>query len=468
MKIKFKTCSITLCLVLAFLSGCKSQSEQIYQLYTNDPDNMLKNGAVPSEEIPMNGGQEAIDETQGELTICAPYSDWDFLNNWVITEFNKQYPNIKVTVNALEGDYSITDRAAKVSVDLMSGSAGDIIDLNGMPGTQYGKNNLLEDLYPYMENDPEFHMEDYYTNIFNAIEYKNKLYAIPMDFYYMCVRFNKTLLEKNRIAAPEGDSIDYKEILDIYHKIAPGSNKLILSHYKSPSILEGYESIRYIDDKNDKADFNSPGYIEFLNDIKSIPWPSAEEIKLAQQDNGGMDERFGGPDENDLCYFVGSFYQDKRIARFFYDSPNLTLPIPMSATNGDKGIINLDMLLGIISNSKNKDLAWKFIRFCIEEKSVDFLMNTDEDRDEWLIGGMPINRNNALKMLEAAFGEGHEEAVQMIDRWNSERNEGSSLLNTHVLLEAKSGILDEFYSERITAQECARQIQERVDIYLKE
>jgi hypothetical protein len=81
---------------------------------------------------------------------------------------------------------------------------------------------------------------------------------------------------------------------------------------------------------------------------------------------------------------------------------------------------------------------------------------------------MPINRNNSLKMLEAAFGEGNEEPVQMIDRWNSERNEVSDLLTAHVLLEAMYGILDEFYSGRITAEECARQIQERVDIYLKE
>jgi ABC-type glycerol-3-phosphate transport system substrate-binding protein len=452
-------------MVMVFLSGCGNQSEVIYQLYMKDPENMLKNTAASNAKRPMTEGQKAIDETQGELTICAPYSDWNFLNGWVITEFNKQYPNIKVIVNCLEGSYSaISDCASKVSVELMSGAAGDIIDLSGMPSTQYGKNNLLEDLYPYMENDPEFSMEDYYTNIFKAIEYKNKLYAMPMSFYYMSVRFNKALLEKNHMKAPEGDSIDFKEILDLYHKIDPSNDKLILSHYWDSSILEDYESISYIDHKNDKADFNSPGYIEFLNEIKSIPWPSMEEIRLARQDHYGMDEIYGGLNENDLCFFVGSFYQDKRNARLFYDTPNRTLPIPMSANNGDKGIINQNMLLGLISNSKNKDLAWKFIRFCIEEKPIEFLTNNDQ----WLISAIPINRKNALKMLETAFGEDSEEAVQMIDRWNSERNEDSDFMNAYVLLEAKSGILDEFFGGRITAQECAKQIQERVDIYLKE
>jgi multiple sugar transport system substrate-binding protein len=456
-------------MILLFLSGCHNQSELIYQLYTSNPDNILPNVSLPTTETSGSEDKEAIDETPGELTICAPYSDWKLQYSWKIAAFNKQYPNIKVTVNCLDGAYTaVSDAAAKVSVELMSGTAGDIIDLNGMPSTRYGKNNLLEDLYVYMENDPEFHKEDYYTNVFQAKEYQNKLYAMPMDFFYMCVRFNKPLLDKYQIDEPEGDSINYQQILDIYHKIAPGNDKLILSHYWDPAILERDECIRYIDDKQEKAEFDSPGYIEFLNLMKSIPWPTAEEIELARQNNGGMDESFGGPDENDLCFFVGSFYHDKELAGFFYNSPNLTLPIPLSASNGDKGMIDSNNLLGIISSSKNKDLAWKFIEFCIDEKPVDFLRNTDGDTNDWLVAGMPINRNNTLKMLDAAFGEGNEEAVQMLDRWNLERNEVSDLLTTHILLEAKYNIEQNFYSGRISAEECAKQIQERVDIYLKE
>lgn len=283
-----------------------------------------------------------------------------------------------------------------------------------------------------------------------------------MSFYYMCVRFNKTLLDKYHLEAPEDNSIDYKEILDIYSKIAPNNDKLILSHYWGPSILEDYESIRYIDDTNVKTDFSSSGYIEFLKDIKRLQWPTAQEI--AKLGHFAMSEDYGGPDENDLCFFAGSFYQEKRVARFFYDSPELTIPIPMSATNGDKSIIDQNMLLGIVSTSKNKELAWKFIKFCIEEKPTEFLTN----KDQWMISAMPINRNNALKMLEAAFGEGHKDAVQMIDHWNLERNKGSDLMTADVLLEAKAVILDEYYGGRITAEECARQIQERIDIYLME
>lgn len=40
-KLTFKV--LILCLALIFLAGCQEQNEQIYQLYTNESDNLVKN-----------------------------------------------------------------------------------------------------------------------------------------------------------------------------------------------------------------------------------------------------------------------------------------------------------------------------------------------------------------------------------------------------------------------------------------
>ena len=52
-----------------------------------------------------------------------------------------------------------------VPVDLMSGmvsgTAGDVIDLKNQPYVKYGENRLPEDLYPYIENDLEIYKEDF-------------------------------------------------------------------------------------------------------------------------------------------------------------------------------------------------------------------------------------------------------------------------------------------------------------------
>ena len=445
------------------LSGCQNQSEQIYQLYTGEPENILKNMDVPSAENSKDEKQEEIDEIEGELTIY----DWiplrDTFYQWIITAFNKKYPNVHITLNGPKEKYSaVSEYAARVSVDLMSGSAGDVIGVSQMPYIQFAKNNLFEDLYPYMKNDPEFYEEDYYTNILKAMEYEDKLYAIPMGFFYKSVRFNRTFLEQNQIEVPKIDAIDYKGIISIYHKIAPNNDRLILSRYFNSIILEENEYSRFLDEKNSKAYFDSQEYIDFLNEMKSIQWPSEEERRELFCT---MEECADTLGENDLCLFVSNHYQLERNAKLFYEHPsNLTLPIPLSASNGDKEFYSPDRILSISSSSRNKDLAWSFIRFCIEEKPEKVL----NDRDNWLLGGYPINRNNTLKMLENAFGEGKEEAIRKIDQWNSDRNEINILSHTYILFDEIKKITDEFYEGRLTAEECARQVQERAEIYLKE
>lgn len=85
-------------------------------------------------------------------------------------------------------------------------------------------------------------------------------------------------LEKYQIEASKWDSINYKEILSIYDKIAPNHKKLVLTHRWDLFILEFVEGIRYMDYKQDSVDYNSQGYIDFLNEIKSLCWPSNEAL----------------------------------------------------------------------------------------------------------------------------------------------------------------------------------------------
>ncbi|HHX12413.1 MAG TPA: hypothetical protein GX731_06285 [Clostridiales bacterium] len=70
--------------------------------------------------------------------------------------------------------------------------------------------------------------------------------------------------------------------------------------------------------------------------------------------------------------------------------------------------------------------------------------------------------------MKNSFGEGNNEAVQMIDQWNSEINDVDIVSNAAPLFGAIKEISDEFYAGRITAEDCARQVQERTEIYLKE
>ncbi len=405
--------------------------------------------------------QGEIDEIEGELMFYAHPLMYD----WLVQAFNKKYPNVKVTFshgsnseNALYLEY-----AMNVPVDLMSGTAGDVIDPSGLPYRKYGENNLLEDLYPFMENDPEFRKEDYYTNIFEGMEQDGKLWVMPGSFLEYLVRFNKTLLEDHQIKEPQGASVNYKELTDLFHKIAPNNDKLIMAQYRCLMNLEGAEYTRYFDVKHGRVSFQSPEFVEFLNEMKRIDWPSEREVEIAGSRFYGWDY-WDRAEENDLCLLIASDYTNKENVKVFYEHPsNLTSPIPLSVSNGDYYYLPYKAL-AIPSTSKNKELAWKFIRFSIEEKPLELL----QDSGAWKIIGMPINRNNTLKCLESVFGDGREEAVHTIDGWNSKLNTIGFFGESSLLYEEIKKITAEFYGGRMTAEECAKQIQERAEIYLKE
>lgn len=279
------------------------------------------------------------------------------------------------------------------------------------------------------------------------------------EFFNFLIRFNKTMLEENHVKIPEGDSLNYKHIIDIYNKIASNREELLISKNADQETFDLVEYNRYFDLEQGKAYFDSPEFIEYLNEMKKLRWPFRLGSNFTYQD---YIERL---EENTLGLVVVSMYHDERNAKTFIEHPSyLTTPIPMSASNGVISFFQPDRTLGISSSSKNKDLAWKFIRFTIEEKPLEIL----KDVNIWPTTGMPVNRNNTIKLLEDAFGDENNESVQLIDVWNSKIEEISFATGTFILYEPIQKITDEFYAGRITAEDCARQIQERAEIYLKE
>lgn len=448
-------------LVFLMITGCQSKSEQIYNEFINNPDNAVTNMPESKEDETTNTAAPAVnEEISGDLVIyTAGPSGFNGLDSWFTYDFNKQYPNVHISFIG-PNTKVLTDYYPQASVALASGTAGDIINLTLLPYTEYAQNGVLEDLYPFMENDPTFRKEDYYTNIFEALEYQDKLYGVPLGFDYWCYRFNKPLLEENNMDFSRIKTVNYKDVTDIYHKISMNNKDLILSKGWNQWIFEINELISYIDEKNNYANFNSKEFVDYLNAVKSIQWPESPDGIVGEDC-----QLFLGKSE--LCGFVYSDYNRQRNASLFTDEKGrLTEAIPASSSNGSNPF-QANYFLGITSASKNKELAWLFIKSWLRERDIKD-MDYDNEKSHYYIEGYSINRNNTLKLLEKAFGPGHEEEIAKINQWNSERNRTHMISDKDDLLTAIDEICGEFYAGRITAEDCAAQIQERVEILLKE
>ncbi|MBR2130927.1 MAG: hypothetical protein IJ955_00065 [Oscillospiraceae bacterium] len=121
---------------------------------------------------------------QTTLTYATMYLSYDVRER--IIDFNKSQNKYRIEIQ----DYSEFNTAedynaglTKLNTEIIAGKVPDLLDTNGLPAHQYGGKGLLEDLWPYIENDTELGgREGMMQEVFQAVEQDGKLYQIFNSF----------------------------------------------------------------------------------------------------------------------------------------------------------------------------------------------------------------------------------------------------------------------------------------------
>lgn len=112
------------------------------------------------------------------------YLNYDSRNQ--ILDFNKRSDKYRIEVR----DYSeyVTDdndgsaALQKLNTEILAGSVPDILDTSNLPIRQYAAKGILEDLWPFIENDPDLGRDALMTRPLEANEQDGKLYEIFNNF----------------------------------------------------------------------------------------------------------------------------------------------------------------------------------------------------------------------------------------------------------------------------------------------
>ena len=185
----------------------------------------IETGEAVSEETADSNtdtGAEALGETEpeelsGELTILSwvPYNNWQY----VIAEFTKEHPGVTVTVDMPEEDELLTaEFVERYNTKIMTGEGFDIVESDLVNMERCVKQGLFADLYEWMDADNEFHQEDYFTSIFEAVEKDGKLPAFVYNVQPVYIHLNKKLLAEAGLEYTE-DTISFKELYGLYEKV---------------------------------------------------------------------------------------------------------------------------------------------------------------------------------------------------------------------------------------------------------
>ena len=247
----------------------------------------------------------------------------------------------------------------KLNTEILAGNVPDIFCLQGLNYTQLAAKGILEDLYPYLDNDKEFKRSDFFENVLQAMEVNGKLCQTVSGFYvnsavggasvvgdepgWTYEEFNAALAEM-RERVPECTAFDQYTTRD--------------------SILQtclALDMADFVNWETGKVSFDSEQFVKLLEFANSFPsefdWEnytySADDDTNSRLAQGRqMLAQTSAYSIDDLFYSNYAPYLGGKVTYIGYPT-----------THGTGNMIALaEAAYGMSSKCANKDVAWEFLR----------------------------------------------------------------------------------------------------------
>lgn len=143
------------------------------QNYENMTNSVVVMTATPRSELPE----------KTTLVYATLYLNYDAKNK--ILDFNKKSETHRIEVKdyAEYNEDGSTDAALqKLNTEILAGNVPDILDTTSLPVRQYGAKGILEDLWPFIDNDPDLGRDKLMIRPLEANQQDGKLYELFGNF----------------------------------------------------------------------------------------------------------------------------------------------------------------------------------------------------------------------------------------------------------------------------------------------
>ncbi|MCL2628900.1 MAG: extracellular solute-binding protein [Oscillospiraceae bacterium] len=352
-----------------------------------------------------------------------------------IHSFNKTNPNYFIHVIDY-GEFSNYDDwtigLIRLSTDIISGNAPDIINTQNLPIHQYVNKGLLLDLYKLLDNDSQISRENLVSAALRETEINGGLYQISPYFFIDTIIGSPEILGNE----PGWTMDEFKAVIDANPNadfpigLEPPQNILNL-------IFENNVG-DYVNWETGSVNFDSEDFIQLLKFAAMFSFDYSEEyidfIELVATGRQIMQMSIFGGDP----YVVG-------MHREWWGGDFVAKGYPSANRQGNT--MKVDFGLAITTNCKDVDGAWEFLR--------TFLLKEWQQENRWLT--FPFNKS----ALEETYGD-DEQILALIDSAT-----GSVYYDT-VLLNIVAETASDYFNGLRTAESAARIIQSRAAIYVSE
>ena len=351
----------------------------------------------------------------------------------------------------------------RLSTEIITGNAPDIINMSNLPINQYVEKGVLLDLYELIDADPELNRTDFVEAALRVAEINGGLYQVFPNFAVTTLIGNPMLLGHE----PGWTINEFKSVVESNPEadfiLGPWmTSRSFLFKMLSPNMDE------YINWVAGTVHFDSENFIELLELASIFP------VDDSQSSNDIRELIITGRQIMMEASYDGNYIATQWIHSFF-GGDIVFKGFPSESRQGN--IMRIDTGLAITTNCKNIDGAWEFMRtFLLPEGQISL-----DPRNEY---GFPSNKAAFDQRLNEAMSEKEglptirrgditaevqpitqEEADQILALIDSVRHvESYDIRLFYIILENAA----DYFNGRSSAADTARIIQSRASIYISE
>lgn len=352
--------------------------------------------------VPTIWEPKTAEETKEMAVLKLATFDMDMYLREAITNFNSQSDLFYIDVV----DYAMYNTGSEMSAgltrlntEIISGNIPDIFDLSRLPGDIYSSKGMLEDLLPYIENDPDLTYNDFVTSAMDVLSNEgNNLYDFVPAFELFTLAGGEPL-------SSYGDSWTPREFLD-FAKDNTNDEVGILSPSVTRedfiSYILSFSGDDYINYDTAEVSFDNLDFAALLEYCKSL-------IPKADMDYNtyiafASDELNNIREGKQLLYIFGTGIPvfDYLIFDELFDN-KITFP-GFPSTDGTGRSLTPVMRLGMSKSSVYKDGIWEFFSFLLRSKYQDSLAKNF----------IPIMREALEKSVNESIARYREERAGLI------------------------------------------------------
>jgi len=487
----------SLVLTLAvLLTSCSNRDAEFDHFFTQDDKSSEGNsGNAPQDNGLANGhtGTGSTNGLEGTLSLLL-FEYGDYMIKDLLKLFGEQNPYVSLNIEFYDEPRDTASQLA-LTTRLLADPPDIFLFSSEINFEKMSMDTLFLDYYELFNGSRGISLDDYFSNIYRAIELHGGLYSIPVFVEMMLAYPNIRFFEGIGVDPYRITSVSVDDEIEFYTRISRSFPNERIYPTTRFSIWRALTRNPIYDIDSGVVNVNTPEMIQRLTKAMDMPlnndYVRFTPERIRETLRASTDVARSLLEQSDLIFLDSADNSNWCISALFLQGhPDIQFaaPVPFSYGNNDNIAFLSTHSLSIMRASANTDLAWEFVRFIMEYEETRYAESTNTIPFDIL----PINKNafenqayavlqmifeyamyftDMEKHIELPLEDFQEQQVEyaflymkdIMERLNYNDRRSAAVLNSLVYPDIWL-----IYSEQQTVQQGLANIQSRLELYVKE